>query len=103
MAKIENIKTPRRAKAMRPQYFTDPNMDQMHAMIVAMATEISVLYDRFDSLERVLEKKGSLVRADLEAWQADDAAHDERRSKRDALIRRIFRVVHDARGALDAS
>lgn len=100
MGKVETIKTPRRAKAMRPQYFADPNMDQMHAMIVAMATEISVLYDRFDALERVLEKKGSLVRRDLEAWQPDDSAHADRKSKRDALIRRIFRVVHDARAAL---
>lgn len=100
MGKIEKIKTPRRAKATRPQYFADSNMDQMHAMIVAMATEISVLYDRFDALERVLEKKGSLVRADLEAWQPDDGAHAERKGKREALIRRIFRVVHDARAEL---
>lgn len=57
MAKIENIKTPRRAKAMRPQYFTDPNMDQMHAMIVAMATEISVLYDRLTPLNVFSKRK----------------------------------------------
>ena len=102
MAKSERIKTPRRANSSRPQYFVDPNMDQMHAMIIAMATEISVLADRFDSLELVLEKKGSLVRADLEAWRPDESAHGERKEKREALIRRIFRTVHDARAALES-
>lgn len=95
------IKTPRRAKAMRPQYFNDPNMDQMHAMIVAMAAEISVLYDRFDTIERIMDEKGMVRRSDIEGWQPSEAAHDERREKREALIRRIFRTVHDARAALE--
>jgi hypothetical protein len=101
MSNAERIATPRRARATRPPYFADPNMDQLHAMILAMATEISVLYDRFDALERVLETKGSLKRADLEGWRADEIADAERKDKRDALIRRIFRSVHDARGALE--
>jgi hypothetical protein len=36
------IQTPRVAQGTRPQYFADPNMDQMHAMILALATEVSV-------------------------------------------------------------
>ena len=54
----DRIQTPRPSKGNRPQYFDDPNMDQMHAMIVALATEVSVLTDRFDTIERVLEEKG---------------------------------------------
>ncbi|MDX2144854.1 MAG: hypothetical protein SFV19_15975 [Rhodospirillaceae bacterium] len=86
---------------MRPQYFADPNMDQMHAMILALAAEVSVLFDRFDAMERILDAKGTLSRADLESWQPDEAAHEERKAKRDALIRRLFRSVHDARAKLE--
>jgi hypothetical protein len=95
------IQTPRTAQGLRPQYFDDPNMDQMHAMIVALAAEVSVLFDRFDAVERILDRKGVLTRADLETWRPDDAAEDERKAMREALIRRLFRSVHDARAKLE--
>jgi hypothetical protein len=101
-ARAQPIATPRPAQGVRPQYFADPNMDQMHAMILALAAEVSVLYDRFDTIERILETKGTLTRADVEHWQPDDTAHEERKTKRDALIRRLFRSVHDARAVLEA-
>jgi hypothetical protein len=97
------IQTPRPAKGKRPQYFNDPNMDQMHAMIIALATEVSVLTDRFDTIERVLESKGSLTRADIEAWEPDDAAWQERKDNREELIRRLFRTVRESRTVLEGS
>jgi hypothetical protein len=95
------IQTPRPAQGTRPRYFEDANMDQMHAMILALATEVSVLFDRFDAIERVLDAKGVLTRSEFETWQPDDAAEDERKAKRDALIRRLLRSVHDARAVLE--
>lgn len=97
----EHIQTPRRAKGNRPQYFDDPNMDQMHAMIIALATEVSVLTDRFDTLERVMEEKGSVTRADIEAWEPDETEWQERKDKREDLIRRLFRTVRESRTALE--
>jgi hypothetical protein len=93
--------TPRIAQGNRPQYFNDPNMDQMHAMILALATEVSVLFDRFDAVERILDEKGVLTRADLERWQPSEVADEERKAKRDALIRRLFRSVHETRAKLE--
>ena len=95
------ITTPRIAQGNRPQYFNDPNMDQMHAMILALATEVSVLFDRFDAIERILDDKGVLTRADLENWKPDGSADDERKAKREALIRRLFRSVHETRAKLE--
>ena len=97
----DRIQTPRPSKGNRPQYFDDPNMDQMHAMIIALATEVSVLTDRFDTIERVLEEKGSLTRADIEAWEPDDEAWEVRREQREQLIRRLFRTVRESRTALE--
>ena len=97
----EKISTPRPAKGKRPQYFNDPNMDQMHAMIIALATEVSVLTDRFDTNERVLDQKGTLTRADIENWEPNEDEWTERRGNREALIRRLFRSVREARTALE--
>lgn len=76
-------------------------MDQMHAMILALAAEVSVLFDRFDAVERTLDQKGVLKRADLEAWKPDEMSEDERKAKRDALIKRLFRSVHETRASLE--
>ncbi|MBT5242218.1 MAG: hypothetical protein HN793_07260 [Rhodospirillaceae bacterium] len=97
----EKITTPRPAQGKRPQYFDDPNMDQMHAMIIALATEVSVLTDRFDTIERVLEDKGAVSRADIEGWEPDEDAWEDRREKRDQLIRRLFRSTRESRTTLE--
>ena len=97
----EKIVLPRPAKGKRPQYFDDPNMDQMHAMIIALATDVSVLTDRFDTIERVLDTKGTVTRADIEAWEPDEQAWEERQEQRENLIRRLFRSVREARTALE--
>ena len=97
----DRIQTPRPAKGKRPQYFDDPNMDQIHAIIIALATEVSVLTDRFDTLERVLEEKGSVTRSDIESWEPDETAWAERREKREQLIRRLFRTVRETRTVLE--
>ncbi|MDG2242220.1 MAG: hypothetical protein P8L66_01875 [Rhodospirillaceae bacterium] len=97
----DKITTPRPAQGKRPQYFDDPNMDQMHAMIIALATEVSVLTDRFDTIERVLDEKGTVSRSDIENWQPGEKAWEERRDQREQLIRRLFRTVREARTTLE--
>lgn len=99
----KKIQTPRIAKGKRPQYFSDPSLDQMHAMIIALTTEVSVLTDRADLIERLLEQKGTLTRRDIEDWQPDANALTERHDKRETLIRRIFRSVHETSNVLNES
>lgn len=65
----------------------------MHATLLAITAELSVLQDRFDLIERVLDARGVLTRADLEAFVLDDAAEAERGAKRDQLVRRLFRDI----------
>jgi hypothetical protein len=97
----DKIATPRPSKGKRPQYFDDPNMDQMHSMIIALATEVSVLTDRFDTIERVLDEKGTVSRADIENWEPDEPTWNERRENREQLIRRLFRGVRETRTVLE--
>jgi hypothetical protein len=71
----------------------------MHAMIIALTTEVSVLTDRADLIERLLAEKGTITLEDIETWSPDDNARTERHDKREGLIRRIFRSVHDVKGS----
>ena len=101
MARSTGIQTPRTAKGKRPQYFDDPALDQLHATLLAVTAELSVLHDRFDLIERVLETKGVVTRADIESFSLDDQAHAERGQHREQLIRRLFRSVTELRDKLE--
>ena len=86
------IKLPRRAKGKRPQFFEDPAIDQMMTFILELATEVSVVYDRLDTMERLLDKKGTISRADVEAYRPDEKIEAERMARRDAYLKRVFRM-----------
>ena len=101
MDQSSRVQTPRPARGKRPQYFEDPALDQLHATLLAVTAELSVLHDRFDLIERVLEDKGVVTRADIEAFPLDDDARSERGEQREQLIRRLFRSVSELRAKLE--
>ena len=81
---------PTRAKGPLPQYFDDPAIDQLHSALLALAAELSVAYDRIDTLERMLERKGTLSRAEIDRFEPDEPALQERAARREAPA-----AVHD--------
>jgi hypothetical protein len=88
---------PRHTRGSRPQFFADPGVDQMMSIVLGIAQELSVLRDRVDSVERLLDTKGSLTRAELEAFRPDPDAEAERQQRRADYLQRIFRAVrHEA-------
>ncbi len=91
---------PTRAKGPLPQYFDDPAIDQLHSALLALAAELSVAYDRIDTLERLLEQKGALARADIEHYEPDEASLRERAARREALVARLLRPFRDYREQL---
>ena len=101
MTDSARIQTPRPAKGKRPQYFDEPALDQLHATLLAVTAELSVLHDRFDLIERVLETKGVVTREDIESFSLDDQARAERGEHREQLIRRLFRSVTELRDKLE--
>ena len=70
--------------------------DQALAMIAALASEVSVARERIDTLERLLEERGTLSRAAIDAYRPDDTAATEREGLRQRLIAKIFRPLRDA-------
>ena len=74
----------------------------MLSIAVAVATELAVLHERVDTIERLLEKNGSLTRADIENFR-DPQAHIERSHWQKAYIARIFRMLQQDKEALEDS
>ncbi len=92
----------KRAKGKRPKYFDDPALDRLYSTVLAMAAEISALRDRQDTLERLLDEQGTVSRADIEAWEPDRAAAEERGLSTRAYIARIMRGFQQEVEAMEA-
>jgi hypothetical protein len=96
---------PRIAKGRRPEFYEDPAIDQLFAIVTALTGEISVLVDRIDTVERLLSEAGVLSMDAVEAYVPDASAAAMRGDRRDELLRRVFAVLetYAARKAAPAS
>lgn len=91
-----------RAKGRRPAYFEDPATDRLLSIVMALVGEVSVLRERQDTVERLLETTGAITRADIEAYEPDAAAGLERGAASRAYIMRVMRGVQQDLEALQA-
>jgi hypothetical protein len=89
-----------KAKGKRPQYFDDPAMDRTLSIVMALAGEVAVLKERLDTVERLLEVKGAISRADIEAYAPDRDAAFERGAATREYVARILRAVQQDMEAL---
>lgn len=86
------VTLPRVTKGKRPAFFEDPAIDQMMTFIIELTTEVGVLRERLDTVERLLDREASVTRASIEAFQADATAEAERAAWRDAFLKRVYRM-----------
>lgn len=84
-------KAGRRAKGRRPDYFDDPALDRLYSLTMALAAEVSVLRERQDTLERLLEEGGTLRREEIESYEPARQAAQERGLATRAYLARIMR------------
>ncbi len=92
-AAAATVRLPRRSKGQRPQFYPDPAIDQLFAIVTALAAEISVAFDRLDTLERVLVQRATLPPAAVESYLPDASATQQRAQRRDELLQRVFAVL----------
>jgi hypothetical protein len=85
----------RTIKGRRPQFFDDPAVDQLHGMVMAMATEMAVLYERIDTMERIADAKGVTMREELARYRPDEAAQAEREAWRQRFLGRLFYLYRE--------
>jgi hypothetical protein len=94
------VKLPRITKGKRPYFFEDPSIDQVMTFILELMTEVMVLRDRQDTMERMLEENGSLSREDVRNFIPDGDIEAERTAERSAFVKRVLRI-HTPEGRQD--
>lgn len=85
----------RTAKGKRPRYFADPATDRLLGILMSLIGEVSVLRDRLDSVERLIEKGGLFKREDIDNFLPDEKAEAEREDTRRRYVARVMRVVQN--------
>jgi len=83
----------RRARGARPQFTSDPLIDQLFAISVGLATELAVTRQRLDTLERVLARAGKLDRAQIESYEPTVEEAAERAEQVSQLLAVAFRAL----------
>lgn len=81
----------RRAKGKRPEYFDESELDRLYSMVMALVGEVSVLRERNDTLERLLEAQGMVNRDAIESYVPDREAGFERGLATREYISRVMR------------
>ena len=82
-----------RAKGKRPYFFKDADVERLLGIVMAVAMENAVTRQRLDALERLVEQKGLLTRAELEQFAPDRDAEAERTLWMKEYIARVLRIV----------
>jgi hypothetical protein len=82
-----------KSKGERPMFFNDVAVERVMNISMALATELAVLRERLDSMERLLESKGVLKQAEIEAFEPNDEAAEERQLWHARYSARILRFI----------
>ncbi|MEM9169132.1 MAG: hypothetical protein AAGC56_05715 [Pseudomonadota bacterium] len=91
-----------KAKGKRPFFLENPDVERLMTIVMAVAQELAVVRERLDTVERLLDEKGTISRADIEAFSPDKAAADERGAWMQEYLARVLRVLQQDREALQA-
>ena len=73
----------------------------MLAVTMAIAQELAVMRERLDTVERVLEDKGTVTRADIETYTPSKPIAEERGAWTQEYLARILRIYQQEIEGLD--
>ena len=78
-------------KGKRPDFLGDPDKERLLSMVMALTGEVSVLRERLDTVERLLDGAGVVRRDAVEGYRPDAQAGRERGEMIRAFIARVMR------------
>lgn len=97
---MSEARLPRGAKGEAPQYFDEPEVGGVLAMVVALTGELAVMRDRLDTVERLLDTGEPVTREAIARYVPGEAVRAERDAWRQQLLAIVFRGVHEERERL---
>ncbi|MDW8480257.1 MAG: hypothetical protein RML12_11260 [Xanthomonadales bacterium] len=81
------------AKGKRPWFLSDPDVERVLNVALALAMELAVTRQRLDALERLLERRALLPRAAIEGFSPTREEERERQLMLRELQLRILRIL----------
>lgn len=89
-----------KSKGKRPFFLQDPDVERLMTIVMALAQEVAVVRERLDTVERLLDAKGTVTREAIETFAPDTAAAAARGAWTQEYLARILRVLQQDREAL---
>jgi hypothetical protein len=82
-----------KSKGGRPYFFNSAETERVMNIALAIATEVAVVRERMDTIERLLESKNLLSQNEIEAFVPSDTQAEERQLWHARYAARIMRIV----------
>ena len=82
-----------KSRGKRPYFFEDPDVERVLSIAMAIAGELAVLRQRLDTIEQLLETRGSLTRAEVDAFVPSPDHAEARGRWQQEYLARILRIV----------
>jgi hypothetical protein len=89
-----------KSRGKRPYFLHDRDVERLMTITMALAQEISVMRERLDTVERLLEKNDVLARADIESYAPSKKEAEERGRMIQEFLARILRVIQQERESI---
>ena len=92
----------RHAKGKRPKFSQVAGVDELMSMVLVLASELCVLRDRVDAMERGGARNGIDFAAEIERLPLDQAALEAREARRQDLFQRLYYLARKEAEELEA-
>ena len=89
-----------KAKGKRPWFFENPDVERVMNITLALMQELAVVRERLDTVERLLERDGTVTRDAIEAFEPTKSEADERGYWMQEYIARCLRILQQDREAI---
>lgn len=89
-----------KSKGARPYFFESKETERVMNIAMAIATEVAVVRERMDTIERLLEAKGILTQNEIEQFVPTDEQAEERQLWHTKYSARILRIIQQELDAI---
>lgn len=89
-----------KAKGKRPWFLKDPDVERVMNITLVLIQEVAVLRERLDTVERLLERDGTVSKAAIEAFAPTKSEAEERGALMQEYLARVLRILQQDREAL---
>lgn len=87
---------PRVMRPRRPIPGMDPGLGRLSEMLLALLSQVTVIRERLDTVERLIEKNGLFPQREVDAYAPDAGTERARTAIRKRQIDKVMRPLIDA-------